>query len=47
LIVDQVGVRSRRELVSQVFDQHYMPRIKAGASIRANGWFVEPGAALN
>jgi DNA-binding CsgD family transcriptional regulator len=46
LIFDKVGVRSRRELVSQVFDQQYMPRIKAGAAIGASGWFVEP-AALN
>lgn len=47
VIFDKVGVRSRRELVSQVFEQQYMPRIKSGAVIGASGWFVEPAAALN
>jgi DNA-binding CsgD family transcriptional regulator len=43
IIFDKVGVRSRRQLVSHVFEQQYMPRIKAGAS----GWFAEVATTPN
>jgi DNA-binding CsgD family transcriptional regulator len=38
-IFDKVGVRSRRELVGQVFAQHYQPRMAAGHEPNADGWF--------
>lgn len=40
-IFDKVGVRSRRELVAQIFFQHYVPRLEAGARVGASGWFAE------
>jgi DNA-binding CsgD family transcriptional regulator len=39
-IFDKVGVRSRRELVGQVFAQHYQPRMATGHRIDADGWFT-------
>ena len=39
-IFDKVGVRSRRELVGQVFAQHYQPRMAAGQEPGADGWFT-------
>jgi DNA-binding CsgD family transcriptional regulator len=36
-IFDKVGVRSRRELVGQVFAQHYQPRIATGHEPEAEG----------
>jgi DNA-binding CsgD family transcriptional regulator len=36
-IFDKVGVRSRRELVGQVFAQHYQPRIATGHEPEADG----------
>jgi DNA-binding CsgD family transcriptional regulator len=39
-IFDKVGVRSRRELVGQVFAQHYQPRIATGHEPNADGWFA-------
>lgn len=39
-IFDKVGVRSRRELVGQVFAQHYQPRMASGRKLDADGWFV-------
>lgn len=39
-IFDKVGVRSRRELVSQVFAQHYQPRMASGHEPNADGWFT-------
>jgi DNA-binding transcriptional ArsR family regulator len=41
-IFDKVGVSSRRELVSKIFDQQYLPRLKAGRTVGADGWFAEP-----
>jgi DNA-binding CsgD family transcriptional regulator len=38
-IFDKVGVRSRRELVGQVFAQHYQPRMATGHDPGADGWF--------
>jgi DNA-binding CsgD family transcriptional regulator len=39
-IFDKVGVRSRRELVGQVFAQHYQPRMATGDEPGADGWFA-------
>ena len=39
-IFEKVGVRSRRELVGQLFAQHYQPHIAAGRSLDMNGWFT-------
>jgi DNA-binding CsgD family transcriptional regulator len=39
-IFDKVGVRSRRELVGQVFAQHYLPRMATGHEPNADGWFT-------
>jgi DNA-binding CsgD family transcriptional regulator len=39
-IFDKVGVRSRRELVGQVFAQHYQPRMATGDEPGADGWFT-------
>lgn len=39
-IFERVGVRSRRELVGQLFAQQYQPRIVSGRDIDPNGWFT-------
>ena len=39
-IFEKVGVRSRRELVGQVFVQHYQPPIATGHEPNADGWFA-------
>jgi DNA-binding CsgD family transcriptional regulator len=39
-VFDKVGVRSRRELVGQVFAQHYQPRMATGREPDADGWFT-------
>ena len=39
-IFDKVGVRSRRELVGQIFAQHYQPRMASGQELNADGWFT-------
>jgi DNA-binding CsgD family transcriptional regulator len=39
-IFEKVGVRSRRELVGQLFAQQYQPRIVSGRDLDANGWFT-------
>jgi DNA-binding CsgD family transcriptional regulator len=39
-IFDKVGVRSRRELVGQVFAQQYQPRMATSHELDADGWFT-------
>ena len=39
-IFDKVGVRSRRELVGQVFAQQYQPRMATGRAPGPDGWFA-------
>ena len=39
-IFEKVGVRSRRELVGQLFAQQYQPRILSGCDLGADGWFT-------
>jgi DNA-binding CsgD family transcriptional regulator len=39
-IFDKVGVRCRRELVGQVFAQHYQPRMATSHELDADGWFT-------
>ena len=39
-IFEKVGVRSRRELVGQLFAQQYQPRIASGRGLDVNGWFT-------
>ena len=39
-IFEKVGVRSRRELVGQLFAQQYQPRLVSGRDLDANGWFT-------
>jgi len=41
-IFDKMGVHSRRELVATVFEQRYLPHMKAGFSASAKGWFRTP-----
>jgi DNA-binding CsgD family transcriptional regulator len=38
-IFDKVGVGSRRELVGQLFAQHYQRRIMVGGDLDTSGWF--------
>jgi DNA-binding CsgD family transcriptional regulator len=40
-IFEKVGVRSRRELVAQIFFQHYVPRLQTGARIGTTGWLAD------
>jgi DNA-binding CsgD family transcriptional regulator len=38
-IFEKIGVRSRRELVGQLFAQQYQPKIALGKDLGADGWF--------
>jgi DNA-binding NarL/FixJ family response regulator len=46
-IFDKTGVHSRRELVAQIFTQHYLPRMQAGAGIAADGSFSRESSAVD
>jgi DNA-binding CsgD family transcriptional regulator len=48
-IFRKVGVRSRRELVSQLFLQQVAPRLSAGMQLGSDGWFSShgPEASVN
>jgi DNA-binding CsgD family transcriptional regulator len=39
-VFDKVGVRSRRELVVQVFAGHYSPHVRAGQPVGPSGFFA-------
>jgi DNA-binding CsgD family transcriptional regulator len=43
-IFEKVGVRSRRELVAQLFLQQCAPRLAGGALPGADGWFIDDRA---
>ena len=40
-IFEKVGVRSRRELVAQLFLQQCAPRLSSGALPGPDGWFID------
>ena len=40
-VFDKAAVRSRRELVSEVFRSQYWSRMMAGSKPSPQGWFVE------
>jgi DNA-binding CsgD family transcriptional regulator len=44
-IFAKVGVGSRRELVAQLFLQHYAPRLQSGATVGTDGWFADASSA--
>jgi DNA-binding CsgD family transcriptional regulator len=46
-IFAKVGVRSRRELVAQLFLQHYVPRLEARATVGSDGWWADESAVLS
>ena len=39
-VFDKVGIRSRRELVGQIFARHYAPHLFAGDQLGDDGWFA-------
>jgi DNA-binding CsgD family transcriptional regulator len=45
-IFAKVGVRSRRELVAQLFLQHCAPRLEARAKVSSNGWFADQSVTV-
>jgi DNA-binding CsgD family transcriptional regulator len=44
-VFDKADVRSRRELVSEVFSSQYLSRMMTGSKPSPQGWFVETGSA--
>jgi hypothetical protein len=40
-IFDKTGVRSRRELVTSILQEEYLPRARAGQSLGASGFFAD------
>jgi DNA-binding CsgD family transcriptional regulator len=43
-IFEKTGVRSRRELVAQIFTQQYLPRMMGQAKLGPDGWFADEGS---
>jgi DNA-binding CsgD family transcriptional regulator len=43
-IFEKTGVRSRRELVAQIFMQQYLPRMLGQAKLGPDGWFANAGS---
>lgn len=39
-IFAKIGVRTRRDLVTRVFADHYAPRLEQGTPVGADGWFA-------
>jgi DNA-binding CsgD family transcriptional regulator len=44
-IFDKTGVRSRRELVTAILQEQYLPRAMTGQPVGPSGFFVDGGAA--
>lgn len=44
-IFEKTGVRSRRELVGQIFTQQYLPRMMDQAKLGPDGWFANAGSS--
>jgi DNA-binding CsgD family transcriptional regulator len=40
-VFDEVGVWSRKELVSRLFFKHYLPPLQQGLPLGPDAWFVE------
>lgn len=40
-IFDKVGVRSRREIVTAMLYQHYLPAVESGRTASPTGWFTD------
>ncbi|WP_433800019.1 response regulator transcription factor [Actinomycetospora sp. CA-084318] len=39
-VFGKIGVRSRRELIAQVFTDHYLPQMANGVGLAPSGWFA-------
>ena len=39
-IFTTVGVRSRRELIARIYNDHYVPRLVEGGALAPSGWFA-------
>lgn len=42
-VFTKVGVRSRRELIARVFNDHYVPQMENGAGLAPSGWYAPAG----
>jgi DNA-binding CsgD family transcriptional regulator len=41
-IFAKVGVRSRREVIARIYNDHYVPRLVEGGALAPSGWFSTP-----